>query len=328
MGSDLRSAALLAQTASAFLLLVGGLGAHPLARSAAYVPAAWPLGKAAADTADAADAADAAGRAPPPPLTPEMLALMPTVTAVPGGGEVGMEEELAPLALYRAKMGMWGGYLLAQWGVARCVGIGDCNAMQSEAISIRSATSWSVPTHAALAALAALSPLVELGAGNGLWSGLLRARGADVLAFDTPRWSDEYGGPIKTSSAGQPLTTSAAGEHLMGERHACVEEGSPEEAARHTERTLVLMWPDYHGHGTYGLACLQQYAGSRLALVGEWRGSTFGAYTAGIPATGQSFSLEFQQAVEADFELEQTIRLPNWPFYLDTLMVWRRRDAK
>ena len=31
---------------------------------------------------------------------------------------------------------------------------------------------------------------------------------------------------------------------------------------------------------------------------------------------------------EADFELEQIIRLPNWPFYLDTLMIWRRRDAK
>ena len=149
-----------------------------------------------------------------------------------------------------------------------------------------------------------------------------------MLAFDTPRWSDEYGGPIKTSSAGQPLTTSAAGEPLMGERHACVDEGSPEEVARHTERTLVLMWPDYHGHGTYGLACLQQYAGTRLALVGEWRGRTFGAYTAGIPATGQSFSLEFQQAVEADFELEQIVRLPNWPFYLDTLMVWRRRNGK
>ena len=34
-----------------------------------------------------------------------------------------------------------------------------------------------------------------------------------------------------------------------------------------------------------------------LALVGEWRGRTFGAYTPGIPATGQSFSPEFQQAV-------------------------------
>ena len=160
---------------------------------------------------------------------------------------------------------------------------------------------------------------VELGAGNGLWSGLLRARGADVLAFDTSRWSDDY------VAAGGAAPAAAAGEPLMGERDACVVEGSPEEAARHTERTLVLMWPDYHGHGTYGLACLQRYAGERLALVGEWRGRTFGAYTAGIPATGQSFSLEFQQAVEKDFELEQVVQLPNWPFYLDTLMVWRRR---
>ena len=66
---------------------MGGLGAHPLARTAAYVPAAWPLGKAAA-VADAAEAAGAAGGAggaggagaagaadaPPPPLTQEKLA--------------------------------------------------------------------------------------------------------------------------------------------------------------------------------------------------------------------------------------------------------------
>ena len=114
----------------------------------------------------------------------------------------------------------------------------------------------------------------------------------------------------------------------MGERHACVVEGGPEEAARHPDRTLVLMWPDYHGHGSYGLACLRQYAGARLALVGEWRGRTFGAYTAGIPETGQSFSAEFQAAVEAEFQLEQNIRLPNWPYYLDTLMVWRRKGVQ
>ena len=94
------------------------------------------------------------------------------------------------------------------------------------------------------------------------------------------------------------------------------------------DRTLVLMWPDYHGHGSYGLACLRQYAGARLALVGEWRGRTFGAYTAGIPETGQSFSAEFQTAVEAEFQLEQNIRLPNWPYYLDTLMVWRRKGVQ
>jgi hypothetical protein len=227
------------------------------------------------------------------------------------------------------------------------------DAAQAEAVALRSAGSWSVPTPAALEALGALSPLVELGAGNGLWAGLLRQRGADVLAFDTvrraapapdprssdaarsrtasrrprapqPTWSDEYAPAV---GEGAP-TAAAAGEALMGERHACVVEGGPEEAARHPDRTLVLMWPDYHGHGSYGLACLRQYAGARLALVGEWRGRTFGAYTAGIPETGQSFSAEFQAAVEAEFQLEQNIRLPNWPYYLDTLMVWRRKGVQ
>ena len=79
---------------------------------------------------------------------------------------------------------------------------------------------------------------------GGRSAALLRARGADVLAFDTPRWraayrtlavtlalalaltltltltltrwSDAYGGPIKTSSAGGG--TSAEGEPLMGAR--------------------------------------------------------------------------------------------------------------
>ena len=87
------------------------------------------------------------------------------------------------------------------------------------------------------------------------------------------------------------------------------------------------MWPDYHGCGDYGLACLRQYAGPCLALVGEWRGRTFGAYTAGVGENGQSFSPAFQAAVEDAFELEELVRLPNWPFYLDTLMVWRRKPA-
>lgn len=38
----------------------------------------------------------------------------------------------------------------------------------------------------------------------------------------------------------------------------------------HPGRTLVLMWPDYAGCGTYGLSCLEKYSGDRLILVGEW----------------------------------------------------------
>ena len=234
------------------------------------------------------------------------------------GAAEGAAEELSLLKVFVSKMDLWGSYLLAQWGTAKALGVSDCNAMQAETISIRTATAWSVPTHEALDALAALSPLVEIGAGNGHWASLLRRRGADIVAFDTPRWDEAF------AAAG----AASGGDELMGEREAGVtQEGGPEQAAAHANRTLVLMWPDYHGHGSYGLSCLTQYTGERLALVGEWRGRTFGAYTQGIPETGQSFSAEMQAAVEEAFELERTVRLPNWPCYLDTLMVWRRKKA-
>ena len=33
---------------------------------------------------------------------------------------------------------------------------------------------------------------------------------------------------------------------------------------------LVLMRPDYAGHGSFGLKCLEEYEGEYLVLVGEW----------------------------------------------------------
>ena len=54
---------------------------------------------------------------------------------------------------------------------------------------------------------------------------------------------------------------------LMGTRVTEVLEGGVGEAKAHAERTLVLMWPDYGGVGTYGLSCLAGYSGERLALV-------------------------------------------------------------
>jgi len=313
-GAPLVAAALLVQSAAALLLLVGGLGAHPLAPTAAYVAAAWPtkgMAAAAASTTEAGGTEASPLRLPP--LSPQMLATTPAEGAAEGAAE-----ELSLLKVFVSKMDLWGSYLLAQWGTAKALGVSDCNAMQAETISIRTATAWSVPTHEALDALAALSPLVEIGAGNGHWASLLRRRGADIVAFDTPRWDEAF------AAAG----AASGGDELMGEREAGVtQEGGPEQAAAHANRTLVLMWPDYHGHGSYGLSCLTQYTGERLALVGEWRGRTFGAYTQGIPETGQSFSAEMQAAVEEAFELERTVRLPNWPCYLDTLMVWRRKKA-
>jgi len=201
-------------------------------------------------------------------------------------------DELAYLALYFEKTLLWGTYLMSQFLASGSFAISDMNMMQAEASSIRTKQSSAVPTGAALGALAKLGPLLAVGCGNGLWASLLKDRGADVLAF---------------SQAEAPLPVVA--------------QGGAEKVAEESSRTLLLEASDPNGEGEFGLECLRQYHGKELALLGEWRGHTFGQ----VHDWGQSFSEAFVDAVEKDFELVQRISLPCWPLALDSLMIWRRR---
>jgi len=290
--------ALLAQSGSALFLLLSGLGAHAYAPNAAFVPLASPFQNAGQASLE---------------FNRSFKMLMST------------EPELPYLNLYKSKMRMWGAYLLAQWGVARTLSLSEANTMQQESLALRNAHAWSVPTEHALAAVARYSPIVELGAGNGTWASALRARGVDVLAFDTPLWSAEFSDSSAVARISVDLAAVEEGTPLMGQRHGGVLQGGPEMASSESDRTLVLMWPDYAGRGRYGISCLRGYSGSVLVLVGEWRGATFGSYSAGLPETGQSFSAEFQAEVEDGFELVEEIPLPNWPYFLDRLAIWKRK---
>jgi hypothetical protein len=85
--------------------------------------------------------------------------------------------------------------------------------------------------------------------------------------------------------------------------------------------------PPTHTHvgRTAGRACLQGYSGDTLILVGEWEGSTFGELRPGMGGEhGQSFSPEFQQEVEREFELVKSVPLLNWPTCCDVLQIWKR----
>jgi hypothetical protein len=75
--------------------------------------------------------------------------------------------------------------LLARWGAERRLVWADMELWQLRVQQpVRHGFGYAVPTEEALAALAALSPLLEIGAGVGYWAALLRGRGADVLATD------------------------------------------------------------------------------------------------------------------------------------------------
>jgi len=90
--------------------------------------------------------------------------------------------------------------------------------------------------------------------------------------------------------------------------------------AEHDNATLVLLWPDPQGQGTVGLDCVKAYKGSKLILIGEWGDRTFR-----LCPSGQSFSPECQEYVNENFKLVQSCSLPNWPLYVDALMLYERK---
>jgi hypothetical protein len=90
---------------------------------------------------------------------------------------------------------------------------------------------WAVPNDAALKALLALGPLVELGAGTGYWAWLLMRRGADIIAYD-----------VADSHEGQGYRF----------RHQLVRDGGAEVLKSSGKRALLLCWPDIVGDDADG----------------------------------------------------------------------------
>ena len=320
---DAETAALAAQGGAALFVLLAGLASHPLAPATQYIPEAGPFG----DGIAAAEAGAAASPLPPlPPLSPLMLAGATAAVVgeeAPEGRSATSPPPLPYLALYVEKLRFWGCYLLAQWGVARAVAITECDTMRGEALGLRDAWSYALPTEAALAAIGQRGPIVEVGAGNGVWAAALRQRGVDVVAYDTPVWSDAYAGGGAAGAAGKVLM----GKRVEESEGGGVREGGAESAAAHADRALLLVWPDYAGRGTYAREALRAYTGQTLLLVGEWRGRTFGGGAQGPTEDGEAFSAAFQQQVESDFEVVEQHRLPSWPWYVDCLVVWRRKAS-
>ena len=296
LGDGDETAALLCQTAAALIHLLAGVGAHPLAAAAAFVPDASPF---------------EAAEAPPAPFA--LPALSPLALAAPPPGLDA--PALAYLSLYVEKMRLWGAYLAGQWGVAKALSTSDASTMNAEAVAIRNAHAWSVPTAAALDALAARAPR-RGGRGQ-------RAVGAGVVAPRRRPRRLRY-------EAVQPRVRRRHRRRVDGRSRRRRRRGRARAgggASRAHARADVAR---LRGRGGYGLACIEAYiraGGERLVLVGEWRGATFGACTDGIGDHGQSFSAEVQAAVEGAFEVEEVVRLPNWPLFLDVCVAWRRRPS-
>jgi hypothetical protein len=106
------------------------------------------------------------------------------------------------------------------------------------------------PSDSALAMLARLGPLVEVGAGTGYWAYRLRSLGADIIAFDQAPVDGERANRYHPPT--QPWTR--------------VEQGDQTILSRYTARALFLCWPPlFSSLGD----CLAYYSGDTVACIGD-----------------------------------------------------------
>lgn len=98
---------------------------------------------------------------------------------------------------------------------------------------------WAIPNNAAIKELVKLSPLVEVGAGNGYWGHLISKAGGDICCYDISKYS-HYWFPVKR--------------------------GGPEKS-RMKNRNLFLCWPGYYE--LMAFRALAGFKGEFVAYVGE-----------------------------------------------------------
>ena len=237
----------------------------------------------------------------------------------------------APFLELGAGTGYWASFLESCTGSPRTFGWTGLNQFrESIADACRHGFAFPVPTDEALTELAALSPLLELGAGTGYWASLLRRRGADILATDS--------NPPDAESLNNLYHVSAAPGARVHKVDGAVE------AAAHPERALVLMYPYSHEAATklgaavaeWDVRAIEAYEGYVIAHVGalRWQQPAAERDAAQLPAhsrtddpeAGDTTSRRAQEALRRRFTCVKTVPLPRWPLDEDALTIWVRKD--
>jgi hypothetical protein len=153
--------------------------------------------------------------------------------------------------------------------------------------------SWAIPSREAIELLVSLSPLVEIGAGNGLWAHLVARAGGDIIAYDT-----------------KPPHKRGRNTYMSGKAWYSVHIGGPRKVLKTPNRTLFLCWPPYNtdmAHET-----LKLYRGNTVALIGEGHGGCTGCD-------------DFHSLLGKEFTCTNELSIPQWFGLHDYLSVWERK---
>ena len=222
--------------------------------------------------------------------------------------------------------------------------------------------SWAVPTSEALAAVErhAGGHLLEMGAGTGFWTALLRARGniRRIDAFDiAPCDGEDTNGHHATISREKkafrnPPPFAAVRRGTPETFMRALETGTNKIASRRREdaAALLLCWPPREeppgGSGTppevssMASRTLERFEGDAVLYVGEPppdennekpRGDGTRDETKEKKAVGRRGATAgpaFHDALLAEWACVERVPLPRWPGAADALTVWRRKSPR
>lgn len=154
---------------------------------------------------------------------------------------------------------------------------------------------FSIPTIDVIEAIAAHSPLVEIGAGGGYWARCLREAGADIIAYDRRPPGEESPWDWRD------------GNQWFDDTWFHVQEGDETMAGRYPERSLFLCWPPvFDPMAANALRLYREAGGKTLIFIGS-RGST---------ADDDFFRLLEQ------LKLIRSVRLLSWPGIEDWMWIY------
>ena len=165
---------------------------------------------------------------------------------------------------------------------------------------------WAIPTEEAIATIRRFAngqPILEVGAGKGLWASLLQKTGATVLATD------------------DLSTHSGQNDPSDDPRYRVRKAFTFVERLNHLEAlskygfcpTLMMCWPPF-GLGM-SEETLREYRGDRLVYIGEQQ-------AAAEAVTG---SESFHHRLQQDWHLSAKITVPRWPGVYDAVFLYRRK---
>lgn len=184
----------------------------------------------------------------------------------------------------------------------------SCCRRTDEWIDPRLRFSWAVPDEKAIAKIAEVSPngVVEIGAGAGYWTKMLRQAGVDVISYD----------PAPVNSKWHKGSWD---EVIFGDHTSVI---------GHPDRTLLTVWPEYQAEWSEAMVSL--YEGSTVVYVGEGYGGCTGndGMHAILGADAYCWcegKCTCQPKAEQLFVETDTVEIPQWCGLHDYLYVYNRK---